>query len=129
MKERLASTGTFCPQQGCEHYAKVGADNIIKYGRTRRGVQQGSDRWVVGLRGPQRAKGGYEESAHAGELRWRCTLIESESRLRVARGLAKSETEASIAKRLSSSRSGEDIGAFGHHWFRMGGVDMPRSDG
>ena len=40
MEERLASTGTFCPQQGCEHYAKVGADNIIKYGRTRRGVQR-----------------------------------------------------------------------------------------
>jgi transposase-like protein len=41
MEERLASTGTFCPQQGCQYYAKVGADNIIiKYGRTRRGVQR-----------------------------------------------------------------------------------------
>ncbi len=44
-------------------------------------------------RGAQRAKGGYEESARAGEF-WRCTLIESETRLRAARGIAKSETEA-----------------------------------
>ncbi len=49
----------------------------------------------MGLRGKQRAKGGYQESAHSGEF-WRCTLIESESRLRAARGLAKNETEAAI---------------------------------
>jgi hypothetical protein len=49
----------------------------------------------VGLREAQRAKGGYQESAQAGEF-WRCTLIESETRLRAARGLAKNETEAAI---------------------------------
>jgi hypothetical protein len=43
----------------------------------------------------QRAKGGYEERADSGEF-WRCTLIESETRLRAARGLAKNETEAAI---------------------------------
>jgi hypothetical protein len=51
----------------------------------------------VGLGEAQRAKeGGYQESsAQAGEF-WRCTLIESETRLRAARGLAKNETEAAI---------------------------------
>lgn len=43
----------------------------------------------------QRAKGGYEESAGSGEF-WRCTLIESDTRLRAARGIAKSETQAAI---------------------------------
>ena len=58
----------------------------------------------MGLRGEQGAKG-YEEGANTGEF-WRCTLIESESRLRAARGIAKSETEAAIEafKQLKSSR-------------------------
>lgn len=47
------------------------------------------------LCGQQRAKGGYEEKADSGEF-WRCTLIESETRLRAARGIAKSETEAAV---------------------------------
>ncbi len=47
------------------------------------------------LRGQQRAKGGYEERAHTGEF-WRCTLIENQTRLRAARGIAKSETQAAI---------------------------------
>ena len=37
----------------------------------------------------------YEESTDSGEF-WRCMLIESETRLRAARGIAKSETEAAI---------------------------------
>jgi hypothetical protein len=45
--------------------------------------------------GEQRSKGGYPESADSAEF-WRCTLIESETRLRAARGLAKNETEAAI---------------------------------
>jgi hypothetical protein len=49
----------------------------------------------VDLRRAQRAKGDYEESAHSGEF-WRCTLIETETRLRAARGIAKSETEAAL---------------------------------
>ena len=49
----------------------------------------------MGLRGQQRSKGGYEESANRGEF-WRCTLIESETRLRAARGIAKTETQAAI---------------------------------
>ena len=40
MVEELASAGTFCPQWGCQHYAEVGAANIIKFGRTKRGVQR-----------------------------------------------------------------------------------------
>ena len=57
------------------------------------------------LRGQQRAKGGYEDRADSGEF-WRCTLIESETRLRAARGLAKSETEAAIEafEQLKSNR-------------------------
>ena len=38
-------------------------------------------------------KGGYPESEERGEF-WRCTLIETETRLGVGRGLAKTETEA-----------------------------------
>jgi transposase-like protein len=38
--ERLASAGTFCPEKGCQHYAEVGMANIIKYGRSRQGVQR-----------------------------------------------------------------------------------------
>jgi hypothetical protein len=59
----------------------------------------------VDLRGEQGAKGGYEEGANTGEF-WRCTLIESESRLRAARGIAKSEKEAAIEafEQLKSSR-------------------------
>ena len=49
----------------------------------------------MGLRGQQRSKGGYEERPDRGEF-WRCTLIESETRLRAARGIAKGETEAAI---------------------------------
>lgn len=60
------------------------------------------------LRGEQRAKGGYQEGADSGEF-WRCTLIESETRLRAARGLAKSETEAAIEafEQLKKSRGHE----------------------
>jgi hypothetical protein len=43
----------------------------------------------------QRQKRGYLESAQSGEF-WRCTLIESQTRLRAARGIAKSETQAAI---------------------------------
>jgi hypothetical protein len=62
----------------------------------------------MGLCGQQRAKGGYEESADSGEF-WRCTLIESDTRLRAARGLAKSETEAAIEafEQLKKSRGHE----------------------
>jgi hypothetical protein len=42
-----------------------------------------------------KGKKGHEEGADAGEF-WRCTLIESDTRLRAARGIAKSETEAAI---------------------------------
>src|SRR3712207_8636327 len=42
MVQELASAGTFCPQRGCQHYAEVGTGNniIIKFGRTKRGVQR-----------------------------------------------------------------------------------------
>jgi len=38
--EGLASAGTFCPNQECQFYAKVDGANIIKYGRSRQGVQR-----------------------------------------------------------------------------------------
>ncbi len=40
MDERLASAGTFCPEQGCHHYAKVDEGNIIKFGKSKQGVQR-----------------------------------------------------------------------------------------
>ena len=40
MEEGLALAGTFCPEEGCHHYAKVDEGNIIKYGRSKRGVQR-----------------------------------------------------------------------------------------
>ncbi|MCA1837562.1 MAG: hypothetical protein LC674_01920 [Actinobacteria bacterium] len=39
-EKQLTSTGTFCPKKGCQHYAKVGAGNIIKFGRSKQGVQR-----------------------------------------------------------------------------------------
>jgi transposase-like protein len=39
-EEGLASAGTFCPDEGCDHYAKVDEANIIKYGRSKQGVQR-----------------------------------------------------------------------------------------
>jgi transposase-like protein len=36
----LASAGTFCPKKGCQHYAEVGMGNIIKFGRSKQGVQR-----------------------------------------------------------------------------------------
>jgi transposase-like protein len=38
--EELASAGTFCPNEGCQFYAKVDECNIIKYGRSKQGVQR-----------------------------------------------------------------------------------------
>jgi transposase-like protein len=40
MEERLTSVGTFCPEEGCLHYAKVDEGNIIKFGKSKRGVQR-----------------------------------------------------------------------------------------
>ncbi len=39
-EKQLASAGAFCPKKGCPHYAKVGEDNIIKYGLSNQGVQR-----------------------------------------------------------------------------------------
>jgi len=39
-QEGLASTGTFCPKKECRHYAKVDEGNLIKFGRSRQGVQR-----------------------------------------------------------------------------------------
>jgi transposase-like protein len=40
MEVGLASAGTFCPQEGCHHHAKVDEGNIIKFGRSKQGVQR-----------------------------------------------------------------------------------------
>jgi transposase-like protein len=39
-QEGLASAGTFCPKKECRHYAKVDEGNLIKFGRSRQGVQR-----------------------------------------------------------------------------------------
>jgi transposase-like protein len=39
-EEGLASVGTFCPNEECHHYAKVDEGNIIKFGKSKRGVQR-----------------------------------------------------------------------------------------
>ncbi len=39
-EKRLASAGTFCPNKECRHYARVDEGNIIKFGRSKRGVQR-----------------------------------------------------------------------------------------
>lgn len=39
-EEPTVVVGTFCPNSTCKHYAKLRQDNIIKFGRTRRGVQR-----------------------------------------------------------------------------------------
>lgn len=60
------------------------------------------------LRGPYGEKGGYPESDEAGAS-WRCTLREHDTRLRVGRGGAKTETEASVqALTLLKTRSQSD---------------------
>lgn len=70
------------------------------------------------LRGEQRAKGGYEERADTGEF-WRCILIEilieSETRLRAARGISKSETEAAIEAFEQLKSSPEDTSILRRH--------------
>ena len=39
-ERQLASAGTFCPKKGCRHYARADEGNIIKFGRSRQGVQR-----------------------------------------------------------------------------------------
>jgi transposase-like protein len=39
-QQGLASVGTFCPNEECRHYAKVDEGNLIKFGRSRQGVQR-----------------------------------------------------------------------------------------
>lgn len=40
MEKRLASAGTFCPNKECRHYVKVDEGNIIKFGKSKQGVQR-----------------------------------------------------------------------------------------
>src|SRR5215210_4147049 len=40
MEEGLASAGTFCPKKECPHYAKVDEAKIIKFGKSKQGVQR-----------------------------------------------------------------------------------------
>jgi hypothetical protein len=62
----------------------------------------------VGLCRPQRLTGGYPESKAAAEF-WRYALIEYHTRLRVVRGIAKTETEASVqALSMLKARSQSD---------------------
>jgi transposase-like protein len=39
-QKQLALAGTFCPNEECHHYAKVDETNIIKYARSKQGVQR-----------------------------------------------------------------------------------------
>ena len=38
--EHLASVGSFCPNETCDDYGKTGLNNIIQFGKTRKGVQR-----------------------------------------------------------------------------------------
>jgi hypothetical protein len=49
----------------------------------------------MGLRREQRRKKGYPETEESGQF-WRSTMIDMDNRLRTARGIAKTETEASL---------------------------------
>jgi hypothetical protein len=40
IEEGLASAGTFCPNKECHHYAKVDEGNLIKFGKSKQGVQR-----------------------------------------------------------------------------------------
>lgn len=40
MEERLASAGAFCTEERCHHYAEVGEGNLIKFGKSKQGVQR-----------------------------------------------------------------------------------------
>jgi transposase-like protein len=40
MEEGLVSAGTFCPNKECHHYAKVDEGNLIKFGKSKQGVQR-----------------------------------------------------------------------------------------
>lgn len=39
-EKQLASAGTFCPNKECHHYATVEEGNVIKFGKSRQGVQR-----------------------------------------------------------------------------------------
>src|SRR3954453_661703 len=39
-EQRLASAGTFFPNKECHHFARVDQGDIIKFGRSRQGVQR-----------------------------------------------------------------------------------------
>jgi transposase-like protein len=36
----LAQVGSYCPNKGCSAYGKVGAGNIVKYGKSQQGRQR-----------------------------------------------------------------------------------------
>ena len=38
--EHLVSVGSFCPNENCDDYGKTGVNNIIQFGKTRKGVQR-----------------------------------------------------------------------------------------
>jgi|SRR5215216_5099195 len=37
---KLAQAGTFCPNKGCSQYGKVGAGNLVRYGKSGQGRQR-----------------------------------------------------------------------------------------
>src|ERR671933_1046498 len=39
-EKQLTRAGTFCPNKECHHYAKVDEAGIIKFGKSKRGVQR-----------------------------------------------------------------------------------------
>jgi transposase-like protein len=39
-EKQLAWAGTFCPNEECHHHAKVNEASIIKFGKTKQGVQR-----------------------------------------------------------------------------------------
>ena len=39
-EHKLASAGTFCPNKECQLYAQVDEGNLIKFGKSKQGVQR-----------------------------------------------------------------------------------------
>jgi hypothetical protein len=63
----------------------------------------------VELRAQQRRKKGYPETEVSGQF-WRSTLLDRDSRLRVARGIAKNETQATVEVFQTLKRRGHPEG-------------------
>jgi hypothetical protein len=54
-QEGLTSAGAFCPNEECRHYAQADEGNIIKFGKSKQGVQRYRCKRAAQLPSPPRA--------------------------------------------------------------------------